>query len=60
MALRDIFLPKIAHSNPEVRKKAVQKEKDTGMLQRVIANDQDSTVVEAAKARLQEITGKSK
>ena len=56
MALRDIFLPKIAHSDPEVRLKAVQKERDAGMLQRVIANDKDPRVVEAAKARLEELT----
>lgn len=56
MAFKDIFLPKIAHSNPEVRKKAVMQERDSGLLQRVIDNDKDPGVVEAAQRRLSEIT----
>ena len=30
MAYRDLFVPKLAHSNPDVRKAAVLKEKDLG------------------------------
>jgi hypothetical protein len=56
MAFRDLFLPKIAHSNPEVRKKAAMQETDTGLLQRVIANDKDPEVVETARRRLGELT----
>jgi len=56
MAFRDLFLPKIAHSNPEVRKKAVEGVTDTALLQRVIDNDKDPGVVETAKARLEELT----
>ena len=56
MAFRDLFLPKIAHSNPEVRKKAVMQETDTGLLQRVIANDKNPEVVETARRRLGELT----
>ncbi|KPJ77507.1 MAG: hypothetical protein AMJ54_07850 [Deltaproteobacteria bacterium SG8_13] len=56
MAFRDLFLPKIAHSNPEVRKKAVMSESDAGLLQRVIENDKDPEVVETARRRLSEIT----
>ena len=56
MAFRDLFLPKIAHSNPEVRKKAVMQESDAGLLQRVIDNDKDPEVVETARRRLSEIT----
>ncbi len=53
MAFRDLFLPKIAHSNPEVRKKAVKDEKDKALLQRVIENDQDPEVVKTAKKRIE-------
>ncbi len=56
MAFRDLFLPKLAHSNPEVRKKAVKNETNTGVLQQVIDNDKDPRVVEAAKERLKELT----
>ena len=56
MAFRDLFLPKIAHSNPEVRKKAVMNESDKGLLQRVIENDKDPEVVDTAKKRLEELT----
>ena len=56
MAFRDLFLPKIAHSNPEVRKKAVKDEKDKALLQRVIENDQDPKVVKTAKKRIEELT----
>jgi len=56
MAFRDLFLPKLAHSNPEVRKKAVQNQTDTALLQQVVDNDKDPGVVEAAKARLEELT----
>jgi hypothetical protein len=56
MAFRDLFLPKIAHSNPEVRIKAVKGEKDKALLQRVIENDQDPEVVKTAKKRIEELT----
>lgn len=57
MAFRDLFLPKIAHSKPEVRKKAVMQESDTALLQRVIDNDTDPEVVETARRRLSEVSG---
>ncbi len=56
MAFRDLFLPKIAHSNPDVRKKAVMGESDKALLQRVIENDKDAEVVKTAKQRLEELT----
>ena len=56
MAFRDLFLPKIAHSNPEVRKKAVLAENDKALLQRVIDNDNDPEVVQTAQNRLEELT----
>jgi hypothetical protein len=56
MAFRYIFLPKIAHSNPEKRKEAVRSESDQGLLKRVIANDQDPEVVAEARRRLEELS----
>jgi hypothetical protein len=55
MKFRDIFLPKIAHSDPEVRKKAVQQEKNPGLLKGVIKNDSDPDVRKLAEMRLKEI-----
>ena len=56
MAFKDLFLPKLAHSNPEVRKKAVIQESDVALLQRVIDNDSDPEVVETARRRLVEVS----
>jgi len=55
MGFKDLFLPKIAHSNPEVRKKAVLKESNPELLKRVVENDSDPSVVETAKKRLKEL-----
>ena len=55
MAFRDLFLPKIAHSNPEKRKEAVRDERDVGLLKRVVDNDDNAEVVEMAKQRIAEL-----
>jgi len=55
MAFRDLFLPKIAHSNPEKRKEAVREENDIGLLKRVVENDDSAEVVEMAKQRIAEL-----
>jgi hypothetical protein len=55
MKLRDLFLPKLAQSNPKVRKKAVLKEDDKGVLIKVIQNDSDRDVRQAARKRLQRL-----
>ena len=55
MAFRDLFLPKIAHSNPEKRKDAVREEKDIGLLKRVVENDDNAEVVELAKQKIAEL-----
>ncbi len=55
MGFKDLFLPKIAHSNPEVRKKAILNESNPELLKRVVENDSDSAVVETAKKRLEEL-----
>jgi hypothetical protein len=56
MGLKDFFVPKIAHSDPEVRKTAIAKETDQVLLQNVVKNDKDSGVVETAKKRLEQLT----
>jgi hypothetical protein len=55
MKFRDIFLPKIARSNPEVRKKAVGAEQNADILKKVIQNDSDQGVRDAARKRLQRL-----
>jgi HEAT repeat protein len=53
MKLSDLFLPKIAHSNPEVRIGAIQNEENAELLKKVIENDGDPQVVKAAQKRLE-------
>ena len=55
MKFRDIFLPKIARSNPEVRKKAVMAEENSEILKKVIQNDANQDVRDAARKRLQRL-----
>ena len=56
MAFKDLFVPRIAHSNPEVRKKAVMRARDKNLLRQVIENDKDAEVRELAGRRLQEMS----
>ena len=56
MAFKDLFVPRIAHSNPEVRKKAVMRVRDKNLLRQVIENDGDAAVRELASRRLQELS----
>jgi hypothetical protein len=53
MKFRDLFLPKIAHSNPKVRIGAVENEENAELLKKVAANDDDPRVVKAARQRLE-------
>jgi hypothetical protein len=55
MKFRDIFLPKIVRSDPKVRKKAVLEEGNRDVLKKVIQNDSDKEVRQAARKRLQRI-----
>jgi antitoxin component of RelBE/YafQ-DinJ toxin-antitoxin module len=56
MKFRDIFLPKIAHSNPDVRIKAIETEENAELLEQVTQNDSDPRVVKAAKKRLEALS----
>ncbi|MCF8052541.1 MAG: hypothetical protein K9L59_14970 [Desulfobacterales bacterium] len=55
MKFSDIFLPKIARSDPEVRKKAVENESNVKLLKQVIEKDSDSGVRELARKRIEEL-----
>jgi hypothetical protein len=55
MKFRDIFLPKIARSDPKVRISAVKEETNIDVLEKVISNDSDKTVRDAARKQLQKL-----
>jgi hypothetical protein len=57
MKLSDLFLPKIARSDPQVRRQAVKAERNTTLLQKVVENDSSKEVRDAARARLKELKG---
>ncbi len=59
MKFSDIFLPKIARSDPEVRKDAVQKEENIQLLKKVIENDSDREVRDLARQRVAQLEGKA-
>jgi hypothetical protein len=56
MKLSDLFIPKIARSDPKIREQAVMKCKDKELLKRVIQNDKDEHVRQVAKQRLEALT----
>jgi hypothetical protein len=56
MKFGDLFLPKIARSDPEVRKKAVLNEKNVGLLKQVSEKDSDPQVRRLALERLEKLT----
>lgn len=55
MKFSDLFLPKIARSDPRVRKKAVLKEGNPEVLKGVIKNDSDREVRQTARERLKRL-----
>jgi len=55
MKFSDIFLPKIARSDPEVRKKAVANEIDVELLKKVIEKDSNPEVRDLAKKRIEQL-----
>ena len=55
MKLSDLFLPKHAHSNPEVRKQAVSKMSDKNLLDQISKKDKDEAVRKLAQKRLKEV-----
>jgi hypothetical protein len=55
MKFSDLFLPKIARSDPEVRKDAVRNEKNVELLKNVSKKDSDPDVRNLAVRRLNEL-----
>jgi len=55
MKFQDLFLPKIARSNPQTRLRAVKSESNPALLKKVVENDADQKVREAARVRLKEL-----
>jgi hypothetical protein len=55
MKIRDFFLPKIAHSDPKVRLKAVADVKDTALLKQISEKDSDAGVRLFAQKRIKEL-----
>jgi hypothetical protein len=59
MKLGDFFLPKIARSDPKVRKEAVLQEHDAQLLKKVAEKDESQEVRATAKKRLKELASAS-
>jgi hypothetical protein len=55
MKLRDLFLPKIARSDPEARIEAVKSEANVALLKKVVENDSDARVKSMARKRIEEL-----
>jgi hypothetical protein len=53
MKFSDLFIPKIARSDPKVREKAVLECTDCDLLQRVLKNDKDEHVRQVVRQRLE-------
>ena len=56
MGIKDLFLPKIERSNPEVRKEAVLEEVDLVLLKQVSEEDADPEVRQLALERLETLS----
>ena len=56
MSFSDFFVPKYLHSNPKVRIKFVNRTKNVQLLGKIVQNDQDNDVVQAAQTRIQALT----
>jgi hypothetical protein len=57
MKFRDLFIPRWQHSNPEVRRLAVGRLRDTSLLKQISEMDADQMVRDAALAQLETLTG---
>jgi hypothetical protein len=55
MKFRDLFLPKIARSDPEVRKAAIREEINVELLKQVVQKDSDPEVIDLAEKRIKEL-----
>ncbi len=57
MKLRDLFVPRWDHSDPMVRKKAVEKMNNIELIKQIAENDEHPMVRDAAMAMLDRLTG---
>jgi hypothetical protein len=55
MKFSDLFVPKIARSNPQTRIEAIKEEENVQLLKKVLDNDSDENVRDAARKRLEEL-----
>lgn len=55
MKFSDLFLPKLARSNPETRKEAVREEIDVERLRMVVEKDADEGVRRTAQRRIDQL-----
>jgi hypothetical protein len=55
MKFSDIFVPRWQNSNPEVRKRAVERLKDIRLLEQIAEKDNDSSVCRAARLQLESL-----
>lgn len=53
MKFSDLFVPKWQNSNPEVRKKAIEKMKDITLLEQIAEKDEDMGVRDFAASMLE-------
>jgi hypothetical protein len=58
MKFKDLFIPRWQHSNPEVRRKAVGRLRDTSLLKQIAEMDDHQMVRDAALAQLETLTGR--
>jgi hypothetical protein len=56
MKLSDLFLPKIARSDPKVRIEAIKSEENIELLKKVAENDSDPQVMIVARKRIEELS----
>ncbi len=56
MGFSDLFVPKYLHSNPKVRIKFINKCEDLDFLEQMTEKDEDNTVVQAARDRIQALS----
>lgn len=55
MKFSDIFVPRWQNSNPEVRKRAVERLKDIKLLEQIAESDDDPGISQTAMNRLESI-----
>lgn len=55
MKFSDIFVPRWQNSNPEVRKRAIERLKDIKLLEQIAEKDEDPGVCQSAVSRLQSL-----